>query len=291
MKKVINIKADCVTFFEKDIKLPTKLNNLKEVLGEGTIKELPNGKKIYVWEQDGIYVWLDGEEITGVRININNEGFELCNSNFQGQILINNKDFQTLKWKKDKYNIGKEYKNGVFNLFLEENSEFLTIEFEKGKTIEKSNKYEINHIEEPILKFDNFNFKLCVIQELMYRKNLLLPRFDVYEFVEEYEARKIDIDEEGYEPIEEIVDWFKKVEIPVSLAANVEEIIMDGGNEIYMQIIPFWDGEDDYFDIKDITENEIKQFANLKRITLLPSEDNIKLIEKLKQFDIEVDEL
>ena len=291
MKKVINIKADCVTFFEKDIKLPTKLNNLKEVLGEGPIKELPNGKKIYVWEQDGIYVWLDGEEITGVRININNEGFELCNSNFQGQILINNKDFQTLKWKKDKYNIGKEYKNGVFNLFLEENSEFLTIEFEKGKTIEKSNKYEINHIEEPILKFDNFNFKLCVIQELMYRKNLLLPRFDVYEFVEEYETRKIDIDEEGYEPIEEIVDWFKKVEIPVSLAANVEEIIMDGGNEIYMQIIPFWDGEDDYFDIKDITENEIKQFANLKRITLLPSEDNIKLIEKLKQFDIEVDEL
>lgn len=291
MKKVINIKADCVTFFEKDIKIPTKLNNLKEVLGEGTIKELPNGKKIYVWEQDGIYVWLDGEEITGVRININNDGFELCNSNFQGQILINNKDFQTLKWKKDKYNIGKEYKNGVFNLFLEENSEFLTIEFEKGKAIEKSNKYEINHIEEPILKFDNFNFKLCVIQELMYRKNLLLPRFDVYEFVEEYETRKIDIDEEGYEPIEEIVDWFKKVEIPVSLAANVEEIIMDGGNEIYMQIIPFWDGEDDYFDIKDITENEIKQFANLKRITLLPSEDNIKLIEKLKQFDIEVDEL
>ena len=291
MKKVINIKADCVTFFEKDIKIPTKLNNLKEVLGEGTIKELPNGKKIYVWEQDGIYVWLDGEEITGVRININNDGFELCNSNFQGQILINNKDFQTLKWKKDKYNIGKEYKNGVFNLFLEENSEFLTIEFEKGKAIEKSNKYEINHIEEPILKFDNFNFKLCVIQELMYRKNLLLPRFDVYEFVEEYETRKIDIDEEGYEPIEEIVDWFKKVEIPVSLAANVEEIIMDGGNEIYMQIIPFWDGEDDHFDIKDITENEIKQFANLKRITLLPSEDNIKLIEKLKQFDIEVDEL
>lgn len=291
MNKVINIKDDCVTFFEKDIKLPTKLNNLKEVLGEGTIKELPNGKKIYVWEQDGIYVWLDGEEVTGVRININNEGFELCNSNFQGQILINNEDFQTLKWKKDKYNIGKEYKNGVFNLFLEENSEFLTIEFEKEKTIEKSNKYEINHIEEPILKFDNFNFKLCVIQELMYRKNLLLPRFDVYEFVEEYETRKIDIDEEGYEPIEEIVDWFKKVEIPVSLAANVEEIIMDGGNEIYMQIIPFWDGEDDYFDIKDITENEIKQFANLKRITLLPSEDNIKLIEKLKQFDIEVDEL
>ena len=291
MNKVINIKADCVTFFEKDIKLPTKLNNLKEVLGEGTIKELPNGKKIFVWEQDGIYVWIDGENVTGVRININNDGFELCNGNFQGKIFVNNEDFQTLKWKKDKYNIGKEYKIGLFNLFLEENSEFLTIEFEKEKAIEKSNKYEINHLEEPVLKFETFNFKLCIIQELMYKKDLLLPKFDAYEFAEEYEKRKIDIDEEGYEPIKEIVEWFKKIEIPVSLASHIEEIIMDGGNEIYTQIIPFWDGEDDYFDVKDISENEIKQFPNLKKITLLPSKDNNRLIEKLKKYGIEADEL
>lgn len=125
----------------------------------------------------------------------------------------------------------------------------------------------------------------------MYKKNLLLPRFDAYEFAEEYDKREIDIDEEGYEPIEEIVDWFKKIEIPVSLASNIEEIIMDGGNEIYTQIIPFWDGEDDYFDVKDISENEIKQFTNLKRITLLPSKDNAKLIEKLKSYGIEADEL
>ena len=66
---------------------------------------------------------------------------------------------------------------------------------------------------------------------------------------------------------------------------------MDGGNEIYTQIIPFWDGEDDYFDVKDISENEIKQFHNLKRITLLPSKDNANLIEKLKKYGIEADEL
>lgn len=291
MNKAINIKEDCVIIFEKTVKLPIKLNSLIEILGEGNIKELSNGKKIYVWEQNGIYVWIDGEIVTGFRININIDGFELCNTNFKGSILINNEDYNNLKWKNDEYNIEKEYKNGAFSLFLEENSEFLTIEIQEEKSIEKSNKYELNHIEEPILKIDNFNFKLCIIQELMYKKNLLLPKFDAYEFAEEYEKRTIDIDEEGYEPIKEIVDWFKKIEIPVSMASYIEEIVMDGGNEIYTQIIPFWDGEDDYFDIKDITGDEIKQFPNLIKITLLPSKSNTKLIEKLKKYGIDADEL
>ena len=169
-------------------------------------------------------------------------------------------------------------------------SMILYLSEEKGSCF-ASNKYKLKHIEEPILKFDNFNFKLCIIQELMYNKNVLLPKFDAYDFAEEYDKRKIDIEEEGYEPIKEIVDWFKKIEIPISLAAHIEEIIMDGGNEIYTQIIPFWDGEDDYFDIKEITEDEIKQFPNLKKITLLPSENNKGIIKKLESYGIKADEL
>lgn len=147
--------------------IPTKLNTLKEVLGQGNIEKLPNGNPIYVWEQNGFYAWLDGEEVTGIRININIKEFKLCNKNFEGKILINNQDIETLKWKIDEYNIGKEYKIGKFNLFLEKNSEFLTIEVEGEKKLEKNDKYELNHLEEPILKFDNFNFKLCIIEELM----------------------------------------------------------------------------------------------------------------------------
>lgn len=291
MCKIINVKSDYIIMFEKELKLPIKLKDLKEIFGQGIAKELDSGTKIYVWEQYGIYAWLDEDIATGIRININVKDFKLCNANFSGQILINDEDYSNIKWKADKYNIGKEFKINNFNLYLDGDLEFLSIEFPKDVSYEKNNKYELKHLAEPILKFDNFNFKLCIIQELMYKKNLLLPRFDAYEFAEEYDKREIDIDEEGYEPIEEIVDWFKKIEIPVSLASNIEEIIMDGGNEIYTQIIPFWDGEDDYFDIKDISENEIKQFTNLKRITLLPSKDNAKLTEKLKSYGIEADEL
>ena len=46
---------------------------------------------------------------------------------------------------------------------------------------------------------------------------------------------------------------------------------MDGGNDIYAQIYPFWDGEDEYFDLKRVSEEELSQFTNLKRIEIMNS--------------------
>ena len=60
-------------------------------------------------------------------------------------------------------------------------------------------------------EFQDINFKLCVIEELMYTKNLLTPKFDIYEFVENYKDRKIDIDEEGYDIIPEVLEYFKQI--------------------------------------------------------------------------------
>ena len=54
--------------------------------------------------------------------------------------------------------------------------------------------------------------------------------------------------------------------IPASLAALVTELYFDGGNEVYAQLIPFWDGEDDVFDIESLTEEDICQLPNLKTI-------------------------
>ena len=54
--------------------------------------------------------------------------------------------------------------------------------------------------------------------------------------------------------------------IPASLATLVTELYFDGGNEVYAQLIPFWDGEDDVFDIESLTEEDIRQLPNLKTI-------------------------
>jgi tetratricopeptide (TPR) repeat protein len=115
-----------------------------------------------------------------------------------------------------------------------------------------------------MLILKDLNFKLAVMQVLMYEKELL-PAFDLDQFVKTYKKRKINIDKEGYKPIPEVMDYFLNYEIEENLANEIEIITLDGGNEIYMAIAPFWDGEDDIFDIN--STEDAKQFPKLTRIS------------------------
>jgi len=56
---------------------------------------------------------------------------------------------------------------------------------------------------------------------------------------------RIDIEEEGYDIIPEVRACFEQLEIPAELLPLIQEISMDGGDEIYVQLYPFWDGEDE----------------------------------------------
>ena len=128
------------------------------------------------------------------------------------------------------------------------------------------NKWKVSQPEEKCLQFKSFNFKLAVVQELMYVQEVLKPKFDVYDFCENYTKRNIDPEEYYFEVIPEVKKWFQDLPIPASLAPLVTELYFDGGNEIYAQLIPFWDGEDDVFDIESLTEEDICQLPNLKVI-------------------------
>ncbi|OGG65806.1 hypothetical protein A3I99_03200 [Candidatus Kaiserbacteria bacterium RIFCSPLOWO2_02_FULL_45_11b] len=120
-------------------------------------------------------------------------------------------------------------------------------------------------------EFKDINFKLCAIQELMYNQELLLPKFDINQFVQNYSGRKIDIDQEGYDIIPEALEYFKQLKIPTDLLKNISEIYQDGGNDIYMNICPFWSGSDDQFNITN-TE-DVSLFPNLKKMTIFYGED------------------
>ena len=131
--------------------------------------------------------------------------------------------------------------------------------------------------EKEYLEFDNFNFKLAIIQELMYDINVLQPEFDIYEFAKEYKGEEIDTESDTV--IEPALDYFKNLQIPKSLAKEVGSFYMDGGNEVYMNIIPLWDGEDGYFDLNDVSLAELRQFPNLTEATILTDDfDKIKKI-------------
>ena len=129
--------------------------------------------------------------------------------------------------------------------------------------------YKLKTTDQEFLHFDHLNFKLAIIQVLMYEEEVLKPAFDIFDFAEEFSD--LDIDTESMEIIQPALDYFEKLQIPKEYAQHVQEIDMDGGNEIYMNLIPQWDGEDETFDLNEVSVEELKQFPNLEEATIMSS--------------------
>lgn len=151
----------------------------------------------------------------------------------------------------------------------------LTFKPERPKSQEN---YNIAMPDEACLTFDTFNFKLAVINELMYNQEVLKPYFDIYDYME---FKKASWDLETFENIKPVVSFFKKLPIPSRFADLVTEINMDGSDEIYMQIAPEWDGSDERFDFYKLTESELKQFKNLKKMQILGSSNDAAKLRKI----------
>ena len=129
--------------------------------------------------------------------------------------------------------------------------------------------YILKETDEEVLRFDNINFKLTIIQVLMYDLLVLKPYFDIYDFADEFS--ELEIDTESMEIIQPALEYMMNLPIPKKYAEQVQEIYMDGGNEIYLNLIPQWDGEDDGFDLNEVSLKELQQFPNLKQATIISS--------------------
>lgn len=129
--------------------------------------------------------------------------------------------------------------------------------------------YKLKGTDEELLHFDNINFKLTIIQVLMYDLLVLKPYFDIYDFAEEFSEEEIDT--ESMEIIQPALEYMMNLPVPKKYAEQVQEIYMDGGNEIYLNLIPQWDGEDDGFDLNEVSLKELQQFPNLKQATIISS--------------------
>lgn len=309
-EKNLYVLEDAIVYGEEKIVPPFQAEKLLEIFGEARIENVKYEKynseeTRYYWDELGLEGMVSGKEkyISCIRVHIWQHPQMGIQGHFNGQLFIKKKEYKDCKWKFDG-SVFQTYKVGCFELhtFIIENinqiadknkvfAERLSSNVEiYYKAPRKLVKYKLKNIDEPELVFSDFNFKLAVIQKLMYEKELLLPKFDVEEFAEEYDKREIDTIDEGDEPIREVVNWFKKYQIPASLADEIDEIHMDGGDEIYHQIIPYWDGEDDYFDIKKISKEDIMQLKSLRKMSLMAK--NIKKIKKdLEDFDIVIESI
>jgi hypothetical protein len=149
--------------------------------------------------------------------------------------------------------------------------------------------YSIVTPDEECLVFDTFNFKLAVINELMYNQFVLEPYFDIYDYMA-FKKGKWNLETD--KNVRAAVNYFKELQIPVSLADYVTEINMDGSDEIYMNIAPEWDGRDERFDFNSLTESELKQFKNLKKMLIFGNDKDAEKLQKIcEPFGIIVEPL
>lgn len=110
-------------------------------------------------------------------------------------------------------------------------------------------KYAVKPAAGTALVFTDLNLKLAVLDELMYQQEVIEPMFVLSEFVRWHQDRSIDVEAEAGRPIAEALAYFERLEIDEAMANRVRRLVIDAGNEIYQQIAPQWDGEDDAFDI------------------------------------------
>ncbi|MBW6420213.1 hypothetical protein KX729_02050 [Rhizobium sp. XQZ8] len=122
-------------------------------------------------------------------------------------------------------------------------------------------------------RFKDFGLKLLVIEELMYRQNLLQPKFDVHEFAKEYEKREISVESDGYAIIPEVQQYFRDLAIGDDLLAKVETLHqssgLDGGPAFIEHLYPFWDpgAGDDAIPVKKGAIDDLELLPNLKSIS------------------------
>ncbi|MFJ9763192.1 DUF6892 domain-containing protein [Streptomyces erythrochromogenes] len=117
--------------------------------------------------------------------------------------------------------------------------------------------------------FHDFNFKLLVVEKLMYGDETLTPPFSLRAHMRERGIEDLDayVAENGleYTVLDEARAHFTELEIPADLLATVEELTFDGGHQVFMECAPVWDGEDDLFDVRRL--DDLALLPNLKLFT------------------------
>ncbi|AXT52933.1 hypothetical protein D1818_19690 [Aquimarina sp. BL5] len=287
---IIKIDNNKLSINEIILELPMDWKEFKKCFGEPTdIKK--NG--IY-WKELGISTNPYGNGITNhLSLHIDYNPMEVYSKSeqkpfFKGKIIVDGIEINKKKFK----NITmRKYEIKQFTYTGKKSPCLVSISY--NRIFDKSfikpkltkDKYTIRELDEEQIAFSDFGFKLSIIQELMYNKELLEPKFDLSEFIEWYDKRKIDIEKEGYEPIPEVTQYFKDLQIPKKLAAEITEIYQDGGNEIYLNLLRFAEGWENYWDIE--SSEDAKNFPNLKKVTLCYAKKNI--VDELKDIGIDAD--
>ncbi|MEU9359207.1 hypothetical protein AB0D35_14040 [Streptomyces sp. NPDC048301] len=125
-------------------------------------------------------------------------------------------------------------------------------------------------------QFKDFNFKLLVIEKLMYEDETLTPAFSIDERMRDRgiadTVSYVYDNDLAFSVLEESRAYFEQLEISDELLAGVEELLLDGGHQVYYECSPVWDGEDDLFDVRSLDD-----LALLPNLRLIDNADMLRL--------------
>ncbi|WP_144473603.1 DUF6892 domain-containing protein [Bacillus tropicus] len=134
--------------------------------------------------------------------------------------------------------------------------------------------------------FQDFNFKLVVIEALLDKEPLFLKELkDLKDLIDKYTNHFEWY--AGAGPIVEIRAFLEELILETSDLEKIESLCFDGGNEIYHILKPDWDGEDSLFDV--ISVEGFQNLKNLKTVEYI-SMCYPKVLEPLKQAGIEIED-
>ncbi len=151
-----------------------------------------------------------------------------------------------------------------------------------------------------VLHFKDFGFKLAVIDHLMYKNDIIKPALRAEGYLEKVrglaEGEGYDlIEEAGYDEdgapaaIPEVKAYFEQLEITEDMVQGITALQSDGGDEIYLEITPFWDGEDDAFDVR--SADDVQLLPNLKEAILLFEYPGEQLIQAFQAFGVTLESI
>lgn len=293
----VSIQSDQIIIGQHVVTFPLPLDTVKGIFGPDAVIHKAKFNTIYTWHALGVYAYSKDETVVdGIAFEIKKEKTYkfLPTSIFQGAITFAGVPLQAYTLtKKEPTDTHANWIAGETMVFfdLNDQDEILTVEISRyvPEVIPEPDRYAFKPIDGKPMQFKDLNFKLAVIQVLMYEKELIQPAFDIFEFAKRYTVRTIDVDSEGYDIIPEALQYFEQLQIDERLAPEVDELSQDGGNDIYMNIIPFWSGSTEDFTIQSF--EDVDQFPNLKTIVLFYDPRLEQIQAEMREKGITVDPL
>lgn len=146
---------------------------------------------------------------------------------------------------------------------------------------------------ENYLIFDNLQFKLSIIQVLMYEQHLFKDDYrKAQEFLWFIEQNRVeDCQKYLLKHIENALKFYQDLKIPSWMANQIYTLHIDIHNEIYHQINPLLQQyhTDEDFAIMNISKRELQQFPHLRQMTFHSLNGcSKKCIRSLEKMGIEV---